>query len=106
MQVDLGCDDVGRVCDCGTVRVEEFVVVERDSNVMHLVFAVREQLRPGCDALDAPAAAFPAGTVSGAPKVRAMEIIAALEGEARGPYAKGAILTPRGTPTVASPSAR
>jgi anthranilate synthase component 1 len=97
MLVDLGRNDLGRVCDYGTVRVEEFMVVERYSHVMHLVSTVRGRLRPGCDALDALAAAFPAGTVSGAPKVRAMEIIAELEGEARGPYAGGVgYFDPRG----------
>lgn len=89
MLVDLGRNDLGRVCAYGTVRVEEFMVVERYSHVMHLVSTVRGRLRSECDAFDALAAAFPAGTVSGAPKVRAMEIIAELEGSARGPYAGG-----------------
>ncbi|MCS6962744.1 anthranilate synthase component I family protein [Thermoflexus sp.] len=97
MLVDLGRNDLGRVCAYGSVRVEEFMVVERYSHVMHLVSTVRGRLRSGCDAFDALAAAFPAGTVSGAPKVRAMEIIAELEGEARGPYAGGVgYFDPRG----------
>ncbi len=97
MLVDLGRNDLGRVCAYGTVRVEEWMVIERYSHVMHLVSTVRGRLRPGCDALDALAATFPAGTVSGAPKVRAMEIIAELEGEARGPYAGGVgYFDPRG----------
>ncbi|HXF69937.1 MAG TPA: anthranilate synthase component I family protein [Thermoflexus sp.] len=97
MLVDLGRNDLGRVCVYGTVRVDEFMVVERYSHVMHLVSTVRGRLRPECDAFDALAAAFPAGTVSGAPKVRAMEIIAELEGEVRGPYAGGVgYFDPRG----------
>ncbi len=87
MLVDLGRNDVGRVAQYGTVRVVEQMVVERYSHVMHLVSEVRGQLRPELDALDALAAAFPAGTVSGAPKVRAMEIIDELEPTRRGPYA-------------------
>src|SRR6185295_13610805 len=87
MLVDLGRNDVGRVSSYGTVRVVEQMVVERYSQVMHLVSEVRGTLRPGLDALDALAAAFPAGTVSGAPKVRAMEIIDELEPTRRGPYA-------------------
>lgn len=87
MLVDLGRNDVGRVAQFGTVRVVEREVVERYSQVMHLVSEVRGTLRPELDALDAFAATFPAGTVSGAPKVRAMEIIDALEVTRRGPYA-------------------
>jgi anthranilate synthase component 1 len=87
MLVDLGRNDVGRVAQYGTVRVVEQMIVERYSHVMHLVSEVRGQLRPELDALDALAAAFPAGTVSGAPKVRAMEIIDELEPTRRGPYA-------------------
>jgi anthranilate synthase component 1 len=87
MLVDLGRNDVGRVAAYGTVRVVEERVVERYSQVMHLVSEVRGTLRPELDALDAFAAAFPAGTVSGAPKVRAMEIIDELEVSRRGPYA-------------------
>ena len=87
MLVDLGRNDVGRVAQYGSVRVVEQMVVERYSQVMHLVSEVRGTLRPDLDALDAFAAAFPAGTVSGAPKVRAMEIIDELEVTRRGPYA-------------------
>ncbi len=87
MLVDLGRNDVGRVAEYGSVRVTDLMTVERYSHVMHLVSEVRGRLRPGLDALDALAAAFPAGTVSGAPKVRAMEIIAGLEPVRRGPYA-------------------
>jgi anthranilate synthase component 1 len=87
MLVDLGRNDVGRVSEWGTVQVVAQMVVERYSHVMHLVSEVRGTLRHGLDALDALAAAFPAGTVSGAPKVRAMEIIDELEPTRRGPYA-------------------
>ena len=87
MLVDLGRNDVGRVAQYGTVRVVEQMAVERYSHVMHLVSEVRGTLRPELDALDALGAAFPAGTVSGAPKVRAMEIIDELEPTRRGPYA-------------------
>ena len=87
MLVDLGRNDVGRVAQYGSVRVVTQMVVERYSQVMHLVSEVRGALRPELDALDAFAAAFPAGTVSGAPKVRAMQIIDALEPTRRGPYA-------------------
>ena len=87
MLVDLGRNDVGRVSEWGTVQVVAQMVVERYSHVMHLVSEVRGALRSGLDALDALAAAFPAGTVSGAPKVRAMEIIDELEPTRRGPYA-------------------
>ena len=87
MLLDLGRNDVGRVARYGSVRVVEQMVVERYSHVMHLVSEVRGMLRTGLDALDAFAAAFPAGTVSGAPKVRAMAIIDELEATRRGPYA-------------------
>ncbi|MEI2719371.1 MAG: chorismate-binding protein [Gemmatimonadales bacterium] len=87
MLVDLGRNDVGRVAEYGTVRVVQLMVVERYSRVMHLVSEVRGRLRAGLDALDALAATFPAGTVSGAPKVRAMQIIDELEPTRRGPYA-------------------
>lgn len=87
MLVDLGRNDVGRVAEYGSVRVVQQMVVERYSRVMHLVSEVRGQLRPELDALDALAATFPAGTVSGAPKVRAMQIIDSLEPTRRGPYA-------------------
>jgi anthranilate synthase component 1 len=87
MLLDLGRNDTGRVARYGSVHVAEQMVVERYSHVMHLVSEVRGTLRDGLDALDAFAATFPAGTVSGAPKVRAMEIIDELEVTRRGPYA-------------------
>jgi anthranilate synthase component 1 len=87
MLVDLGRNDLGRVCEYGTVTVSEFFNVERYSHVMHIVSHVEGKLRPELTAFDLVRAAFPAGTVSGAPKVRAMEIIAELEPDARGPYA-------------------
>jgi anthranilate synthase component I len=87
MLVDLGRNDVGRVAEFGTVRLTAFMAIERYSHVMHLVSEVRGRLRPGLDAVSALAACFPAGTVSGAPKVRAMEIIDELEPTRRGPYA-------------------
>jgi anthranilate synthase component 1 len=87
MLLDLGRNDVGRVSAPGSVRIDEREVVERYSHVMHLVSQVSGTLRQGQDALDAVAASFPAGTVSGAPKVRAMQIIDELEPVARGPYA-------------------
>ena len=87
MLVDLGRNDLGRVCAYGSVKVPEFFAVERYSHVMHLVSHVEGELRPGLTAFDLVRAAFPAGTVSGAPKVRAMEIIGELEGAPRGPYA-------------------
>jgi len=91
MLVDLGRNDLGRVSEYGSVRVERLEFVERYSHVMHLVSTLRSRLRPEVDCLDALAACFPAGTVSGAPKVRAMEIIDELEPTRRGIYA-GAIL--------------
>jgi len=87
MLVDLARNDLGRVCRYGTVRVSRYMAVERYSHVMHLVSDVVGEIAPDRDALDALIACFPAGTVSGAPKVRAMEIIAELEPCARGPYA-------------------
>ena len=87
MLVDLGRNDVGRVAEFGTVRLTTFMAIERYSHVMHLVSEVRGRLRPELDAIAALAACFPAGTVSGAPKVRAMEIIDELEPVRRGPYA-------------------
>lgn len=79
MLVDLGRNDLGRVCTTGSVRVDELMVVERYSHVMHIVSNVSGRLLPGQDALDVFAATFPAGTLSGAPKIRAMEIIEELE---------------------------
>ena len=87
MLVDLGRNDIGRVCQYGTVKVPEFFIIERYSHVMHIVSHVEGKLRPELSAFDLVRAGFPAGTVSGAPKVRAMEIIAELEPDARGPYA-------------------
>ena len=91
MLVDLGRNDLGRVSEYGTVQVKDFMFVERYSHVMHLVSAIEGKLRPECHAIDAFAAAFPAGTLSGAPKVRAMEIIEELEPVRRGIYG-GAVL--------------
>ena len=87
MLVDLGRNDLGRVCEYGTVKVSESFSIERYSHVMHIVSHIEGTLRPNLTAFDLVRAAFPAGTVSGAPKVRAMEIIAELEPDARGPYA-------------------
>jgi len=87
MLVDLGRNDVGRVARFGTVRVPDLMVVERYSHVMHLVSQVEGELAEGRSALDVFRACFPAGTVSGAPKIRAMEIIDELEPVRRGPYA-------------------
>ncbi|MEV0732069.1 MULTISPECIES: anthranilate synthase component I [unclassified Polymorphospora] len=86
MLVDLGRNDLGRVCVPGTVEVPEFATIERYSHVMHIVSTVVGQLRPDRTAFDALAATFPAGTLSGAPKVRAMEIIEELEPTRRGVY--------------------
>lgn len=87
MLVDLARNDLGRVCAPGTVQVDQLMEVERYSHVMHLVSAVSGRLRDGVGAVDVLRAAFPAGTVSGAPKVRAMELIDELEPTRRGPYA-------------------
>jgi len=89
MLVDLGRNDLGRVCDYGTVKPEKLLTVERYSHVMHLVSSLRGRLREDVDCFDALMACFPAGTVSGAPKVRAMEIIEELERTRRGIYAGG-----------------
>jgi anthranilate synthase component 1 len=89
MLVDLGRNDLGRVCDYGTVKVNDFMVVERYSHVMHLVSDATGTLHPNKDAFDLVRATFPAGTVSGAPKIRAMQIIEELEGLPREPYAGG-----------------
>jgi anthranilate synthase component 1 len=86
MLVDLGRNDLGRVARPGTVAVTKYMEVERYSHVLHLVSHVEGRLRPGSDALDALRAVFPAGTLSGAPKVRAMQLIAAAERERRGLY--------------------
>jgi anthranilate synthase component 1 len=87
MLVDLGRNDIGRVSEYGTVRVPQFMGLERYSHVMHLVSVVEGTLAADCDRLDALVSCFPAGTVSGAPKIRAMEIIAELEPDRRGLYA-------------------
>ncbi len=87
MLVDLGRNDIGRVCDYGTVRVPTFMALERYSHVMHLVSVVEGRLSEDRDRLDALVSCFPAGTVSGAPKVRAMQIINDLEPSRRGIYA-------------------
>jgi len=87
MLVDLGRNDVGRIARYGTVKVSDFMTVERYSHVLHIVSQVDGELRDGCTALDAYRATFPAGTMTGAPKVRAMEIIDELEPERRGAYA-------------------
>jgi anthranilate synthase component 1 len=86
MLVDLGRNDLGRVCSAGTVEVVDLMEVERYSHVMHLVSTVVGEVRPELSALDVLCACFPAGTLSGAPKVRAMEIIEALEPTRRGLY--------------------
>ncbi len=87
MLVDLGRNDCGRVCDYGSVTVDDLMVIERYSHVMHIVSNVIGKLRQGLDAFDVFNAAFPAGTVTGAPKIRAMQIIEELEPVRRGPYA-------------------
>jgi anthranilate synthase component 1 len=86
MLVDLGRNDLGRVARAGTVTVSKYMEIERYSHVLHLVSHVEARLRPDSDTLDALRAVFPAGTLSGAPKVRAMQLIAAAEGERRGLY--------------------
>lgn len=86
MLVDLARNDIGRVCDWGSVHLTEFMVIERYSHVMHIVSNVRGTLRKDRDSYDLMRATFPAGTLSGAPKIRAMEIIAELEPDRRGPY--------------------
>jgi anthranilate synthase component I len=98
MLVDLGRNDLSRVCRAGSVRVERFMEAERFSHVTHLVSEVVGELQPGVGPFDLLRATFPAGTVSGAPKVRAMQIISELEGHRRGPYA-GAVgyALPNGT---------
>jgi len=87
MLVDLGRNDIGRVCQTGSVQVADLMFVERYSHVMHIVSSVCGKLAPGKNSFDLLRAAFPAGTVSGAPKIRAMEIIDELEPTLRGPYA-------------------
>ncbi|HUI05727.1 MAG TPA: anthranilate synthase component I [Verrucomicrobiae bacterium] len=87
MLVDLARNDIGRVCDFGSVRVPEFMAIEKYSHVMHIVSGVEGNLQKGRTAYDLMRATFPAGTVSGAPKIRAMQIISELEQVQRGPYA-------------------
>ncbi|MGZ8844190.1 MAG: anthranilate synthase component I family protein, partial [Pyrinomonadaceae bacterium] len=91
MLVDLGRNDLGRVSDYGSVQVEQLMTVERYSHVQHLVSSLRSRLRDDLDRFDALAACFPAGTVTGAPKIRAMQIIEELEPASRKVYA-GAVL--------------
>jgi anthranilate synthase component 1 len=86
MLVDLGRNDLGRISEFGTVAVEEYLSVERFSHVMHLGSTIRGVLKEGCDALDAINAVLPAGTLSGAPKIRACQIINELENNKRGIY--------------------
>jgi anthranilate synthase component 1 len=86
MLVDLGRNDLGRVARAGTVAVTKYMEVEKYSHVLHLVSNVEGRMRPGCDALDVLRSIFPAGTLSGAPKIRAMQLIAAAEKERRGLY--------------------
>ena len=86
MLVDLARNDLGRVCEIGTVKVRDLMIVERYSHVMHLVSHVEGKLSPQRTSFDLMRATFPAGTLTGAPKIRAMQIIAELEGEQRGPY--------------------
>jgi anthranilate synthase component 1 len=87
MLVDLARNDIGRVCDYGSVRVPEFMVIEKYSHVMHIVSGVEGTLQKGRTSYDLMRATFPAGTVSGAPKIRAMQVISELEQVQRGPYA-------------------
>jgi anthranilate synthase component 1 len=91
MLVDLGRNDLGRVSDYGSVKVDDLMRVERYSHVQHLETSLRSRLRDGLDRFDALASCFPAGTVTGAPKIRAMEIIRGLEPDRRGNYA-GSVL--------------
>jgi anthranilate synthase component 1 len=87
MLIDLGRNDIGRVCRYGSIRVPEYMVIERYSHVMHIVSQVEGKLRPDRNAFDVMRATFPAGTVSGAPKIRAMQLIAQFEKLQRGFYA-------------------
>jgi anthranilate synthase component 1 len=87
MLVDLARNDVGRVCKFDTVRLTDFMITERYSHVMHIVSNVEGELNPGHSAYDVLRATFPAGTVSGSPKIRAMQIIADMEPTCRGSYA-------------------
>jgi anthranilate synthase component 1 len=86
MLVDLARNDIGRVCDYGSVRVNDLMIIERYSHVMHIVSSVEGRLAANHTLYDLMRATFPAGTLSGAPKIRAMQIIAELEQTTRGPY--------------------
>jgi anthranilate synthase component 1 len=86
MLVDLARNDIGRVCQYGTIQVPDYMTIERYSHVMHIVSQVVGTIRPECSAYDLMRATFPAGTLSGAPKVRALQIIAELEKSQRGVY--------------------
>src|SRR5206468_394148 len=86
MLVDLARNDIGRVCDFGSVQVKDLMIIERYSHVMHIVSQVEGHLSPTQTPYDLMRATFPAGTLSGAPKIRAMQIISELEGVQRGPY--------------------
>ncbi|HET6348102.1 MAG TPA: chorismate-binding protein, partial [Candidatus Krumholzibacteria bacterium] len=87
MLVDLGRNDLGRVCEIGSISTDSLMHVEKYSHVMHIVSSVSGRLKPDLDGFDLLRACFPAGTVTGVPKIRAMQIVADLEGEVRGPYA-------------------
>lgn len=86
MLVDLARNDIGRVCEFGSVSARELMAIERYSHVMHIVSQVEGRLAPGCTAYDLVRTTFPAGTLTGAPKIRAMQIISEMEGTTRGPY--------------------
>ena len=86
MLVDLGRNDIGRIIRFGTVEVEKYLSIERYSHVMHIGSTVRGEIRDDCDALDAVSAVLPAGTLSGAPKIRACQLIGELENNKRGIY--------------------
>jgi anthranilate synthase component 1 len=86
MLVDLGKDDLSRVCKPGSINVDEYSVIKACSHVYHIESKIRGKIKPECDAFDAMSATLPAGTLSGAPRGRAMEIIAGVEGEKRGVY--------------------
>jgi anthranilate synthase component 1 len=86
MLVDLARNDIGRVCEFGSVHVSDYMTIERYSHVMHIVSQVAGTIRPDCSAYDLLRATFPAGTLSGAPKVRALQIISELERSQRGVY--------------------
>ena len=87
MLIDLGRNDLGRVCEIGTVKVKDLMVIEKYSHVMHIVSQVEGILKNNADVWDLLKACFPAGTVTGAPKIRAMQLIKHFEKDARGPYA-------------------